>query len=77
MEKDLVDGKFLGDKGVYDLEFKGGYLTFKLVLNTGVGADLELAIKVGADALIDVIKAKIPGTIDDTVLDIVKEALKI
>lgn len=70
MEADIVEGK-LGEVGGYDLEFKGGKLTFEIKLNVGVGVKAE----VGAEAVIDAIAKAIPGQIDDAILGVLKAAL--
>lgn len=79
MERDIVDGN-LGNVGNYDLEFKGGHLVLRVGIDWGVaggvvvaGGDLE--VKIGADALIEVVKKAIPGKIDDAILDVLKVAL--
>lgn len=74
MEKDLVDGT-LGGFGSYDLEFKGGKLSFKLGVAKS-GASASLLVEVEADAVLDLIAAKVPGQIDDALLGLLKAALK-
>jgi hypothetical protein len=76
MEKDIVDGK-IGEVGAYDLEFKQGQLKFTLIASHAVGIEGELAIKVSADAVIDAIAKAIPGQVDDAVLGLIKQALKV
>lgn len=75
MEKDIVDGKF-GEVGQYDIEFKGGYLQAKVGAKTEFGVEADLVIKVGADAVIDAIAKAIPGQVDDAILGVIKQALK-
>lgn len=75
MEKDIVDGK-IGTVGAYDLEFKGGKLSFKVgVAFEGMSADVVLAID--SDGVLDALAKAIPGQIDDTILSVVKAALKL
>lgn len=75
MEKDILDGK-IGAVGAYDLEFKGGKLSFKVgVAYEGMSADLVLALD--SDAVLDAIAKAIPGQIDDTIFNVVKAALKL
>lgn len=61
MEKEIADLK-IGAVAELKLEFKAG----KLVASA----------EVGADELLDLIAAKVPGTIDDAVLGLLKAALK-
>lgn len=74
MEKDILDGK-LGEIGAYDLEFKGGKLLFKVsAAHSGFSASMEAAMD--ADAVLDLLAKKIPGQIDDALLNLMKAALK-
>ena len=71
---ELVEGK-VGTIGDYGVEFKEG----KLMLVAKVewhGLSSEVKLGVGADAVIDALKAAIPGVIDDAILEVVKAALK-
>ncbi len=71
MEKAIIDGKEFDMK----LVISGGLV--KIVgdyVGSGGAAKLEAGISV--DYFIDELKAKIPGQIDDAVLEIVKAALK-
>lgn len=61
VEKEFVDVK-IGTVAELKLEFKEG----KLVASA----------EVGADQLLDLIAAKIPGQIDDAILGLLKAALK-
>lgn len=83
MEKDIVEGP-IGSVGSYDVEFKGGALVAKVQ----AGIDQPLAsglvelkasvsgeVKIPAGKVIDAIAAKIPGQIDDAVLNLIKAAL--
>lgn len=75
MEKDIVDGK-IGEVGSYDLEFKGGKLSFKLnVSKPELGVGGGVFVEVGAAAVIDAIAAAIPGKVDDAILGVLKAAL--
>lgn len=57
---DIVKGD-IGKVGKYDLDFKNG----KLVLS----------VEIGSDELIGLIKAKIPGSLDDVILELLKGVL--
>ena len=71
MEKVLVDGKEFDMK----LVISGGLV--KIVGDyAGSGGAAKLEAGVSVDYFIDELKAKIPGQIDDAVLEIVKAALK-
>jgi len=61
----------LYDKGETKAEIVGGNI---VLVNETSGAKIEVIVKV--DYFLDLLKAKIPGTIDDTLIDLVKAALK-
>lgn len=75
MEKDILDGK-IGEVGAYDLEFKGGFLQFKLGINPGYGVEVDLVAKISSDSLMDALAKAIPGQVDDAFFAVVKTALK-
>lgn len=75
MEKDLLDGK-IGSVGSYDLEFKGGKLSFVLKANAPFGVNGVVGVELDSDAVIDAICKAIPGHIDDALGQVLKNALK-
>jgi hypothetical protein len=76
MEKDIIDGN-LGDKGSYDVEFKGGKLVAKVSYSVIDGVKGSAEIEVGADAVLEALKKAIPGEIDDALLNVLKAGLKL
>lgn len=74
MEMDIVDGQ-IGNIGAYDVEFKAGKLVAKVNASAGGVADVALVVTVGAEQVIEALKKAIPGTIDDAILEIAKQAL--
>lgn len=70
---EIVEGK-LGAVGDYDLEVVGGKVIMKLGVKHGALA-AALSVELDAVALMDVLAAAIPGTIDDAVLGVIKAAL--
>lgn len=82
MEKELVEGK-LGSVGKYDVALKGGSLEADLTAESQF-VDLSVSVKVKGAAVLDVVvakfvanvKAKIPGPIDDMILDAVVAELR-
>lgn len=71
MEKVLLDGK----EADVDLVIAGGKVVLKAVYaGHGGGATVELFVS--SDYLLDKIAAAIPGSIDDAILAVAKEALK-
>lgn len=71
MEKVLVDGKEFDMKVVLSgglIKFVGDYV--------GAGGSAKLEAGVSVDYFIDELKAKIPGVVDDAILEILKQALK-
>lgn len=74
MEKDLAEGK-IGSVGAYDLEFKGGKLTFKLSAGAS-GLSAMVGIEADADVVLDALAKAIPGHVDDALLGLMKSALK-
>ena len=61
----------LYDKGETKAEIVGGNI---VLVNETSGAKIEVIVKI--DYFLDLLKEKIPGTIDDTLIDLVKAALK-
>lgn len=70
MEAELVEGK-IADKADYKVEFKDGKLCAELSANLPL-LDAGIVIKVKAEAVLDALKAAIPGHFDDAVLDAAK-----
>lgn len=71
MDKVLLDGKEVD----VDLQIAEGKVKLKAVYaGHGGGANVELFVS--SDYLLDKLAAAIPGTIDDAILAIAKEALK-
>lgn len=74
MEKDLLEGT-IGTNGSYDLRLAGSSAIVNAAYKVGViGAKIELAISV-KDLLL-LLKDKIPGKIDDAVIDFVVAELE-
>ena len=71
---ELAEGQ-VGSVGKYDVEFKDGKLMLGLSIEWN-GVTSEVKVGVGSDAVIDALKAAIPGKIDDAILEVVKAALK-
>ena len=73
---EIVDGK-LGTVGDYDLFIKDGQLQFVLnakVVSDGIKAGVSLSID--ASVLLDLLAKAIPGTLDDAIIAVAKEAIK-
>ena len=74
MSKEIVKGP-LGKIGDYDVQIKEGKL--ELTLNADVvGGSVGVVVKIESCELLDLIAKAIPGTIDDAIVNIAKEALK-
>lgn len=71
---ELAEGQ-VGSVGKYDVEFKDGKLMLGLSIEWN-GVTSEVKVGIGSDAVIDALKAAIPGKIDDAILEVVKAALK-
>ena len=71
MEAEIAEGQ-LGKHLSYDVEFKGGKLTAKLV-NPETG--ISVAMEIPADAVLEALKKAIPGQIDDAILEGAKKLL--
>lgn len=71
MEKTIVDGSEVDVL----FEIKGG----KFVLTSayaGKGGEAKVELSVDGDYFLDKLKEKIPGKIDDAVIDVIKIAVK-
>lgn len=71
MEKVIVDGKEVDVK----FEIKQG----KIVLigdYVGHGGSAKIELGISADYFLDELKAKIPGTFDDAIIEIAKQSIK-
>lgn len=66
-----------GDMGpvAYDLAIEGGKLKVSLGSQKLNGVDVELSVSLDASLLLDKLKALIPGSIDDVVIDAIKAAI--
>lgn len=67
--------KPLGTEGEVALVLSGGKLSLVAKYDSK-GLDGEVKLSVDSDYFIDELKAKIPGQIDDAILEILKAALK-
>ena len=67
--------KQIGKEGKLDLGFKEGKLELTLGLDSA-GVDAGLFVTVEPDYFLDKLKAAIPGTVDDTIIDLLKVAFK-
>lgn len=74
MEKDILDGS-LGNKGAYDLEFKGGKLVAKLGYSPLGGVSGSVLVEVEASVVLDALAKAIPGTFDDAIIEGAKKLL--
>jgi len=72
--EDLAAGN-LGKEASYDIDLKDGKLIFNLKYD-GSQVDGSVQVAVAVDGLLDKLKEKIPGKIDDSVIDLLKVALK-
>lgn len=73
VDKDLVNG-VVGSEGKYDICFKGGKLCAEVDY---VGKQLEggVVLKLDAGAVLDALAKAIPGTFDDTIINLAKGLL--
>ena len=74
MEKEMVAGQ-VGAGGSYKVEFKGGSLRLEASYSEGVKG--SVVFEIPADHVIDQIAKAIPGQLDDTILNLMKAALKL
>jgi hypothetical protein len=79
MEKDIAEGQ-IGTVGAYDLEFKGGKLTFKVNLAKdvaeGVSVKSDTEFSVSSDSVLDALERAIPGDWDKSPIAALKALLK-
>jgi hypothetical protein len=74
MDADIKDGA-LGSEGLYDLDIKDGNLV--LVLSHGSkGLSASINVQVESGYFLDKLAAKIPGDLDDAVINLIKNAIK-
>lgn len=71
---DLIT-KDLGAEGKVKLAIEGGKLSF-ICTYDGKGMDGEMKMSVDSDYFMDELAKKIPGTIDDSIIAVIKIALK-
>lgn len=71
---ELVTGK-LGAESTYDVDLVEGYLVATVKYD---GAQLDGSVQLNLDvvAILEILKAKIPGSIDDGVISFVQAAIK-
>ncbi len=71
--KELLSGD-LGPNAKYDLKIEDGKLkaSVSFVKNS---VEAELSVNLSPALLLDLLKAKIPGTIDDLIIDLLKKSL--
>ena len=70
---DVIQGN-IGSEGSYELDIEGGKLIAKAAFNgSQLGASLD--VKLDLVAILEKVKEKIPGTIDDAVIGLVQGAL--
>lgn len=74
MDQELLD-KELGSEGKLDLDLKEGNIELSVSYD-GKGLDGAVSVKVDTDYFMDLLKEKIPGDIDNAIIDIIKAALK-
>jgi hypothetical protein len=74
-ESDMQKEVAIGKEGKADLKLENGKL-FLSAGYDGVQVDANLVVGIEIDLFIDKLKEKIPGKIDDAVLDLLKVALK-
>jgi hypothetical protein len=75
MEKELAVGE-ISPEAKYVIEFKNGELEAHVEYQ-GKFAGASVKVSLPAEAIIDAIKAAIPGKVDDVILDIIKNAVKV
>ena len=78
VDVDLLDGK-IGEVGAYDVEFKGGKLVAKAGVAhdaaAGVSLKADVSIEINAAVVLDALAKAIPGTFDDALISLAKNAL--
>lgn len=70
----LATGK-LGPESTWDLDVEDGMLVATLQYD-GAQLDGDLTLRLDAVAILEILKTKIPGTIDDVVISLVEQAIK-
>lgn len=66
----------LGKEGKVDIKLANGKL-YLIGGYDGVDLDAKLEVGIEVDVLFDKLKAKIPGQIDDAIIEVLKAALKV
>ncbi len=74
-DKDLVSGK-VGDKGAYDVAFKGGALVGEFDFSPAPGVVAKMQVALDAEIVLVAIKNAIPGHFDDAIIDAAIALLK-
>jgi hypothetical protein len=74
MEQQIVEGN-IGTVGSYDVDLKDGVLIVEVSAEVPVG-QAGLVVKLDACKVLDVIAAKIPGSVADAIFGVIKAALK-
>lgn len=74
MDKDLATGQ-LGTVGAYDLALHGTQLAMTMKAGVPVGG-VDVTARIEMGEILALLKAKIPGTVDDAIIDIIIAALK-
>lgn len=64
----------VGTVGSYEVEFKAGKLNVTGVINESPVA-VNVALSLDAGAVLDALARAIPGTIDDSIIAVIKAAL--
>lgn len=72
-DKNFASGQ-VGSEAKYDVAFKEGKLCAELVYD-GAVAEAGVVVKIKGAAVLDAIKAAIPGHFDDVLIDEAKELL--
>lgn len=67
--------KQISPEALAKVEIKEGKIQLSAVLDTG-GLDAQVTVSVDSDYFLDELAKKIPGTIDDAVVGVLKVALK-
>ena len=74
MDKVLLSGP-IGDKGNFELKVSGGKLVLSAMYHPVQGVAAGSSVELDALGLKDLLKAKIPGQVDDLLLDALYAAL--
>ena len=74
MEKPLVEGE-LGSEAVYELKWEEGELKLTFGYD-GKGIDAGVYVNLGGEYFLDKLAAAIPGELDDSVINLIKAAMK-